>query len=122
MKLYSVGEDELNEFDIKELERSYSVEWGVYHYTEDGYDGWGNLVFKTTDGKYFAHDFSHCSCFGPLSFCDLGMPEEVDFISMIRDIRGLENVMVKDKKSKEYQMLKKIGRIEKIKISELMKL
>lgn len=62
MKLYSVGPDELGEWDLKEFPEA---EYLVYYYESGSYDGSGTALAKT-DGKFYSYNLGHCSCYGPL--------------------------------------------------------
>lgn len=57
---------ELSEGELKEMvSRIYPFDCAVYGYANRGFEGSGNLIYRK-DGKYFHHDLSHCSCFGPI--------------------------------------------------------
>lgn len=47
-----------------------------YWYSTAWYEGSGHLIARVGD-RYFHHDMSHCSCFGPLDHVD-NSPEPLD--------------------------------------------
>jgi hypothetical protein len=53
---------ELSEYEIKAVSSHSKI---VYHYTDGGYDGWGELIGWNEDGSLSVYDLGHCSCFGP---------------------------------------------------------
>lgn len=69
MELYNVGVDELNEYDLKDMNGS-NFKWIVYWYENGGYDGSGEAVGLHEDGMIYVKGLGHCSCYGPM---DMGM-------------------------------------------------
>ena len=65
MKIYNVGRDSLDEYDLKYLDKE-AYEYLIYNYEAGYYDGSGAAVFKDNDGKFVLIDLGHCSCYGPL--------------------------------------------------------
>jgi len=64
MKLYSVGTDVLEEYEIERLEGK--IDWAVYAYEIGSYDGSGIMFYKNTEGTFGVHSMGHCSCYGPV--------------------------------------------------------
>lgn len=64
----SVGPDELDEWDLKEVPDD--LKWLVYWYEKGGYDGAGLAIYAATDGTYGEADLNHCSCYGPTDNLD----------------------------------------------------
>lgn len=54
----------LSEYDIETLVE-LGIEEARYWYASGSYEGSGQMV-ALKDGKWFHHDMSHCSCFGPV--------------------------------------------------------
>lgn len=44
-------------------ERDEEFQYVVYRYEHGNYDGNGELICKTKDGKFFEEDLGHCSCY-----------------------------------------------------------
>ncbi len=73
MKIYSVGPDELDEYTLEKVRKDERLDWMVYFYKNEGYDGSGEAV-AGKDELIYLWDLSHCSCYGPLDgweTCDL---------------------------------------------------
>lgn len=87
---YGNYEDELGEYDFKDLERVGIVEcW--YSYSQVSYDGSGWLIGKSEDGLYVIQSLGHCSCYGPCD--DVSKPslalEQLKATETDKDIDGL---------------------------------
>lgn len=65
MKVYDVGPDELNRYDLEQV--GWSYQWIVYWYENGGYDGSGYGVGLREDGLLDTITLGHCSCYGPIS-------------------------------------------------------
>ena len=65
MKIYNVGRDSLNEYDLEYLDKE-AYEYLIYNYEVGYYDGSGVAVLKDNNGKFILMDLGHCSCYGPL--------------------------------------------------------
>ena len=65
MKIYNVGRNSLDEYDLKYLDKE-AYEYLIYNYEVDDYDGSGAAVLKDKNGKFALIDLGHCSCYGPL--------------------------------------------------------
>ena len=65
MKLYNVGKDSLDEYDLEYLDKEV-YEYFIYNYEVGDYCGSGAAVLKDNDGKFILIDLGHCSCYGPL--------------------------------------------------------
>lgn len=103
---YSVGKDELcgRDFSYITDNDKTDIEWIVYHYTSDWYEGSGEAIVKK-DNKYYYYDLGHCSCYGPLEgsptehslqeiLSDKDNVHDFDVCQEIKDkIRELENVV-----------------------------
>ena len=59
--VYSVGPDELNEYEY--LPRD--ALWAAYYYEGGSYDGDGLLIVAFEDGTFGTNSLAHCSCYGP---------------------------------------------------------
>lgn len=69
MKIIRLGEEAYDE-DVPE---SHGIDFMVYDYTQESYEGWGDaLAYK--DGKWYTHDLGHCSCYGPFEEFGLEIP------------------------------------------------
>jgi hypothetical protein len=62
MEIVALNQD-MDDYDIKQIGDYSKV---IYHYTYGSYEGYGELVAYTEDGKLDVIDLSHCSCYGPL--------------------------------------------------------
>lgn len=51
------------------------IEFMVYDYTAEMYEGYGNALFYK-EGKWFTHNMGHCSCYDP--FEELNLEEPFD--------------------------------------------
>jgi hypothetical protein len=73
MKIYSVGPDELSEYDLGYLNQD-AFEWFVYSYVwYDSYSAGGQgVALRKEDGKLYYADLGHCSCYGPINSDWLG--------------------------------------------------
>ena len=65
MKIYNVGRNSLDEYDLKYLDKE-AYEYLIYNYEVGDYEGDGAAVLKDKNGKFVLMDLGHCSCFGPL--------------------------------------------------------
>lgn len=67
-KFYSVGPDELGEWDFQNFGKELdNYEWAVYYYESGYYEGSGEIVaFHKESGKLETESLSHCSCYGPI--------------------------------------------------------
>lgn len=65
MKIYNVGRDSLDEYDLEDLDKE-AYEYLIYNYEVGYYDGSGAAVLKDNNGKFILIDLGHCSCYGPL--------------------------------------------------------
>lgn len=65
MKIYNVGRDSLDEYDLEYLDKE-AYEYLIYNYEVGCYDGSGAAVLKDNNGKFILIDLGHCSCYGPL--------------------------------------------------------
>ena len=66
MLIYSVGQDELSDWDFKEIQAE-AYKWIVYEYESGSYDGSGQAVaFKEENGLLYVKNLGHCSCYGPM--------------------------------------------------------
>lgn len=81
--------DELNEYSLDDLIQYHpDVIYAVYYYTENGYDGDGQIIIKTAGNKFYFKDLSHCSCYGPLD--GGGQLTNLDIILNSDDIHDLD--------------------------------
>jgi hypothetical protein len=67
MLVFSVGPDELNEYDshdVMKIQENYV--WLVYWYENYGYEGFGEAVALDKEGRLQYSDLGHCSCYGPM--------------------------------------------------------
>lgn len=60
------GTEPFGEYEEDELRKIAGFECAYYWYWAGVYEGGGELLLKVND-KWYLHDMSHCSCFGPLS-------------------------------------------------------
>lgn len=67
MLKFSVGPDELHEYDWQDIRNQENYQWVVYWYENGGYDGSGEMVALGNDGTLYYRNLGHCSCYGP---CD----------------------------------------------------
>lgn len=65
MKIYNVGKDSLNKYDLEYLDKE-AYEYLIYNYEAGDYQGDGAAVLKDNNGKFILIDLGHCSCYGPL--------------------------------------------------------
>ena len=66
----------LNDEDCHDLIESLGIEFVVYYYTSEMYEGYGNaLLYK--EGKWFTHDMGHCSCFDAFDEFELDNPFDI---------------------------------------------
>ena len=65
MQVYNDGPCELSEYDLDHILADL-VEWVVYWYDLDWYDGSGQMVALRKDGQLEVLNLVHCSCYGPL--------------------------------------------------------
>lgn len=71
MEIYSVGCDELDDWDWKEIEAEKYI-WTVYWYESGCYEGSGEAVTLGKDGLLYCKDLGHCSCYGPMEDWETG--------------------------------------------------
>lgn len=64
MNIINVGSEELNEWDLKPVEKLNSS-FFVYSYEYGSYDGSGFAAWDLPEGKYGYAYLGHCSCNGP---------------------------------------------------------
>lgn len=92
MKLYNVGVDELNEYDINDMDGE-SFDFIVYWYESGSYDGDGEAVgYIKEENILYVTSLSHCSCYGPM---DGGMKSGVkvtidEFLSQKESVHSLD--------------------------------
>lgn len=61
---YADDPQKLEDYEVEHLSKRGIVEaW--YWYATGSYCGDGELVGKTTDGRWYSLNMSHCSCYGP---------------------------------------------------------
>lgn len=107
MKIYNVGKDPLNEYDLEYLdERIY--EYFIYNYEGCGYDGIGAAVLKDNNGKFMFIDLGHCSCYGPIEYpnpkCIYSLEEIIKLLDKrCQDVYGSEYIKDVAKKFKELE-------------------
>lgn len=65
MKIYNVGHEELDEYDLEYLDKEV-YEYLIYNYHYEEYEGNGAAVLKDKNGKFMFIELGHCSCYGPL--------------------------------------------------------
>lgn len=65
MKIYNVGRDSLDEYDLEYLDKE-AYEYLIYNYEVGDYCGSGAAVLKDNNDKFILIDLGHCSCYGPL--------------------------------------------------------
>ena len=122
-KLYSLGPDDICEYDIGRLPDNF--QWCIYWYEDnpDDYYGSGYMVVKTENGEFVDHNMGHCSCYGPMCefpYAESGMNQE----EMLNDLCGLDNTILHGKGwtgDGQYDVLKKFCRIEGISLTQLKK-
>lgn len=71
MRIISLGPDKLSEWDLKKLPQlekqlSYEVEELIYWYKDQGYAGFGCLIYRDNNDNWHIQNMGHCSCFGPV--------------------------------------------------------
>ena len=67
MLVFSVGPDELNKWDLQEVNKFQDdYVWLVYWYEGGGYEGSGEAVALYKDGLLHCKNLGHCSCYGPM--------------------------------------------------------
>jgi len=72
-QIFSLGPDELWELEGEIYGPCKNLEVIVYDYTNEGYEGYGDLI--GFDGKNYYHAYlGHCSCYGPLDDFNLNNP------------------------------------------------
>ena len=65
MKIYNVGREELDEYDLEYLDKEV-YEYLIYNYHYEEYEGSGAAVLKDKNGKFMFIELGHCSCYGPI--------------------------------------------------------
>lgn len=96
MQVYSVGVDDLNEYDWANIKQD-DYQWIVYWYESGSYDGSGEMVALGNDGAIYYSNLGHCSCYGPLDG-GLGKTTIEEFFKDKDDIWQLDwNQKIKDK-------------------------
>lgn len=63
-----------------------NIEFAVYDYTNEGYEGYGNCL-ASKGNSWYTHNLGHCSCYGPFEEFDLKQP----FNSLEEAIATLHN-------------------------------
>lgn len=63
MERYQVGVSSLGDYDFDELPKE--IEWVVYDYEHEPYEGSGYAVAKFGEAL-LVYNLGHCSCYGPL--------------------------------------------------------
>lgn len=101
MKIYNVGKDVLNEFDLNYI-KDQSYVWFVYNYTEDhGDGGYGDGIALSKNKVMVYYNLAHCSCHGPLEerMCKIVTKEDLfSNKESIHDFSVDEKVLEKVKK------------------------
>lgn len=86
MKIYNVGKDSLDKYDLKYLDEE-AYEYFIYSYEVGCYDGSGVAVLKDNNGKFILLDLGHCSCYGPLEECSPKCIYSLEKITKLLDKR-----------------------------------
>jgi len=66
---FSDTTDELTKSEVKDLEE-LGIDEVWYWYVSGSYEGSGQMIIRKED-KYYLHNMSHCSCYGPLDEIDM---------------------------------------------------
>lgn len=65
--VYSVGPDELCDYELADVKKDDRYHWFVYWYQNGGYDGSGEAVgLHKETGLLHYINLGHCSCNGPM--------------------------------------------------------
>lgn len=94
MNIYNVGPNQLNDDDLKELDK-YNYEWFIYWYKFDVYNGEGCAVALRKDGYIVIKDLCHCSCFEPLDSWEKNILV-VDIAEFLRDKDDIHDIEVNE--------------------------
>lgn len=107
MKIYNVGKDSLDEYDLEYLDEE-AYEYLIYNYEVGDYEGDGAAVLKDNNGKFILIDLDHCSCYGPLEERNPKCIYSLDEIIKLLDKR------CQDKYDREYvkDVAKKLKELE----------
>ncbi len=110
MKVYNVGHEELDEYDLEYLDKE-AYEYLIYNYESGDYEGDGAAVLKDKNGKFILIDLGHCSCYGPLEErvpkCIYSLEEIIKLLDKrCQDVYGSEYVKDVAKKLKEVEGLR----------------
>lgn len=74
VNVYSLGRGPLSDSDLQYLDK-YNLDWLVYHYNDEPYEGSGYAVGKTKKkDSVWLWDLGHCSCNGPIDEIEKGPP------------------------------------------------
>lgn len=70
MKIYNVGHEGLDDYDLKYLDKEI-YKYLIYNYHYEGCEGEGEgvAVLKDKNGKFILIDLGHYSCCDPLEGC-----------------------------------------------------
>ena len=69
MKVIVLNDTAYDEGNLQEC----GVQFAIYYYEAEQYEGLGTcLAYK--DGKWYTHNLSHCSCYGPFDEFNLTKP------------------------------------------------
>lgn len=79
-EIFIVGPDVLSEYD---LENVGDVDWILYWYEYERYEGKGYLIAKRGN-KFSLESLGHCSCYGP---CDDVAMNFTSLYNILADIR-----------------------------------
>lgn len=107
MKIYNVGKDPLNEYDLEYLDKRI-YEYFIYNYEVGDYCGNGAAVLKDNNGKFMFIELGHCSCFGPLEECKpkcfYSLEEIIKLLDKrCQDVYGSEYIKAVAEKLKELE-------------------
>ncbi len=94
MDIYSVGKDELSDWDFSEVKDGL-YRWIVYEYENYGYEGDGTAVaYKESDGLLYCKGLGHCSCYGPMDSWETSASK----VSVEEYLRDKEDIFEEDGK------------------------
>jgi len=125
MKVYRVEYDYDEYFEASELlnqeieivRKCIDPEVFVYWYSVGYYEGAGKAIFKK-DGLWYDMSLSHCSCYGPLGYCD--SPEDCDELNFDQ-MKGYETLNILLDHHSDYSqqdMYPLIKRLRKLKVGK----
>lgn len=67
MNVFSVGPDDLDDYELKAVREDGRFEWFIYWYESGSWEGSGYaLAYNKEDGLLHHKSLSHCSCYGPM--------------------------------------------------------